>query len=101
MDKKIDLFYKYFDSKYHYIGPDVIYIIINKINDIYIHKLKLKYINKAKSLYRGNKYRNYYNDFLNRTDSIIYSKNKNKNNKIIRQINRINWYNYYKYGSIV
>ena len=98
---KTELFYKCLEPKYHFIDPDIVNIIIEKSYNIYIYNLKLKYINKAKALYKGNKYRNYYNDFLIRTDSIMYSKNKKENDRIKRQINRSNWYNYYKYGRIV
>ena len=101
MDKKTELFYKCLDKNYHFIDPDTVNIIIEKIYNIYTHKLKLKYVNKAKALYRGNKYRNYYNDFLNRTDSILYSKNKKENERIKRQVYRCNCYNYYKYGRII
>ena len=99
--KKIKLFYKCLDKKYHFIYPDLVDLIINKIDNNYKEYLKLKYINKAKALYKGNKYRNYYNDFLERTDFILYSKDKNENEKIKRRIFRCNCYNYYKYGRIV
>jgi hypothetical protein len=102
MDKKTELFYKCLDKNViDYFDPNTINIIIEKIENNYKNKLKLKYINKAKALYRGNKYRNYYNDFLTRTDSIHYSKNKKENERIKRQVYRCNYYNYYKYGRIV
>lgn len=98
----INLFSKCIDKRLlDYLDPNTIEIIINKIENNYKEYLKLKYINKAKALYKGNKYRNYYGDFLERTDNILYSLNKNENEMIIRSINRSNWFNYYTYGYII